>query len=164
MWANAVTVKETGTKTRSEYLNSAVGTEINMDDITSMWVWIPRYKYVIFNGNNGSVDEQLIDVTFEHGIDSTGTVACVDNIQTSSTSNSSETCTDATNGSIINGVSTYTHPAFTFGDEELTGFWFAKFEMSTDDTTCLNSQSETNCNKSDINILSLIHISEPTRH
>ena len=152
MWANAVTVKETGTKTRSEYLNSAVGTEINMDDITSMWVWIPRYKYVIFNGNNGSVDEQLIDVTFEHGIDKTGTVACVDNIQTSSSSSSSETCTDATNGSIINGVSTYTHPAFTFGDEELTGFWFAKFEMSTDDTTCLNSQSETNCNKSDINI------------
>ena len=152
MWANAVTVKETGTKTRSEYLNSAVGTEINMDDITSMWVWIPRYKYVIFNGNNGSVEEQLIDVTFEHGIDSTGTVACVDNISTSSTSNSSETCTDATNGSIINGVSTYTHPAFTFGDEELTGFWFAKFEMSTDDTTCLNSQSNANCNKSGLNI------------
>ena len=152
MWANAVTVKETGTKTRSEYLNSAVGTEINMDDITSMWVWIPRYKYVIFNGNNGSVDEQLIDVTFEHGIDSTGTVACVDNISTSNDSSSSETCTDATNGSIINGVSTYTHPAFTFGDEELTGFWFAKFEMSTDDTTCLNNQSTTNCNKSGLNI------------
>ena len=151
MWANAVTVKETGTKTRSEYLNSAVGTEINMDDITSMWVWIPRYKYVIFNGNNESVDEQLIDVTFEHGIDKTGTVACVDNIQTSSTSNSSETCTDVTNGSIINGVSTYTHPAFTFGDEELTGFWFAKFEMSTDDTTCLNNQSSS-CNKSGLSI------------
>ena len=152
MWANAVTVKESGTKTRSEYLNSAVGTEINMDDITSMWVWIPRYKYVIFNGNNESVDEQLIDVTFEHGIDSTGTVACVDNISTASDSSSSETCTDATNGSIINGVSTYTHPAFTFGDEELTGFWFAKFEMSTDDTTCLNSQSNSNCNKSGLNI------------
>ena len=152
MWANAVTVKETGTKTRSEYLNSAVGTEINMDDITSMWVWIPRYKYVIFNGNNGSVDEQLIDVTFEHGIDKTGTVACVDNIQTSSSSSSSETCTDTKNGSIINNVSTYTHPAFTFGDEELTGFWFAKFEMSTDDTTCLNNQSTTNCNKTDLNI------------
>ena len=152
MWANAVTVKETGTKTRSEYLNSAVGTEINMDDITSMWVWIPRYKYVIFNGNNESVDEQLIDVTFEHGIDKTGTVACVDNISTASDSSSSETCTDATNGSIINGVSTYTHPAFTFGDEELTGFWFAKFEMSTDDTTCLTSQSSTNCSKSGLNI------------
>ena len=152
MWANAVTVKESGTKTRSEYLNSAVGTEINMDDITSMWVWIPRYKYVIFNGNNESVDEQLIDVTFEHGIDSTGTVACVDNISTASDSSSSETCTDATNGSIINGVSTYTHPAFTFGDEELTGFWFAKFEMSTDDTTCLNNQSTTNCNKSGLSI------------
>ena len=152
MWANAVTVKESGTKTRSEYLNASLGTEINMEDITSMWVWIPRYKYVIFNGNNGSVEEQLIDVTFEHGIDSTGTVACVDNISKSSTSNSSETCTDTKNGSIINNVSTYTHPAFTFGDEELTGFWFAKFEMSTDDTTCLNNQSTTNCNKTDLNI------------
>ena len=152
MWANAVTVKETGTKTRSEYLNASLGTEINMEDITSMWVWIPRYKYVIFNGNNGEVEEQLINVTFEHGIDSTGTVACVDNISKSSTSNSSETCTDTKNGSIINNVSTYTHPAFTFGDEELTGFWFAKFEMSTDDTTCLNNQSTTNCNKTDLNI------------
>ncbi len=152
MWANAVTVKEIGEKTRLEYLNADVGTEINIDDITSMWVWIPRYKYTVFNGNNSSVSEQLIDITFEHGIDSTGTIACVDNISTSSTSNSSETCTDTTNGSIINGVSTYTHPAFTFGDEELTGFWFAKFEMSTDDATCLNSQSETNCNKSGLNI------------
>ncbi len=50
---------------------------------------------------------------------------CVDAInQTDSEGNLiSEICTDSTNGSIINGTSTYTHPAFTFGDEELTGFW-----------------------------------------
>ena len=153
MWANAVTVKENGTKTRSEYLSASKGTEINMEDITTMWVWIPRYKYVIFNGNNETSEEQEIEVIFESGTNTTGTVSCTENIQTSSTSSSSETCTDTTNGSIVNNKSTYTHPAFTFGDEELTGIWYAKFEMSTDqDSACATSQSTTNCNKSDLNI------------
>ena len=153
MWANAVTVKESGTKSRSEYLNSAVGTVISMDDITTMWVWIPRYKYTIWSGNNETSQEQLINVTFESGTNKTGTVTCVDNILTSSTSSSSETCTDATNGSIVNETSTYTHPAFTFGDTEITGFWYAKFEMSTDqDSTCVTSQSTTNCNVTGQNI------------
>ena len=153
MWANAVTVKESGTKSRSEYLSSNVGTIISMEDITTMWVWIPRYKYTIWSGNNGTSEEQLINVVFEHGIDKTGTVTCVDNILTSSSSSSSQTCTDATNGSIVNGTSTYTHPAFTFGDTELTGFWYAKFEMSTDqDSTCVTSQSNTNCNVTGQNI------------
>ena len=153
MWANAVTVKESGTKKRSEYLSSAPGTEVKMEDITTMWVWIPRYKYTIWSGNNEVSEEQLINVEFEEGINTTGTVTCVDNILTSSTSNSSETCTDTTNGSIVNGTSTYTHPAFTFGDTELTGFWYAKFEMSTDqDSTCVTSQSYTNCNVTGQNI------------
>ena len=153
MWANAVTVKENGTKTRSEYLNASTGTEINMEDITTMWVWIPRYKYVIFNGNNETSEEQEIDVIFESGTNKTGTVSCTENILTATDSSSSETCTDTTNGSIINNKSTYTHPAFTFGDLELTGIWYAKFEMSTDqDSTCVTSQSEANCNKSELNI------------
>ena len=153
MWANAVTVKESGTKTRSEYLSSAPGTEVKMEDITTMWVWIPRYKYTIWSGSNGTSEEQLINVEFEEGTNRTGTVTCVDNILTSDTSSSSETCTDTTNGSIVNGTSTYTHPAFTFGDTELTGFWYAKFEMSTDqDSTCVTSQSTTNCNITGQNI------------
>ena len=153
MWANAVTVKESGTKTRSEYLSSAVGTEISMDDITTMWVWIPRYKYTIWSGNNETSEEQLIKVEFEEGKNTTGTVTCVDNILVDENSSSSETCTDATYGSIINGISTYTHPAFTFGDTELTGFWYAKFEMSTDqDSTCVTSQSNANCNVTGQNI------------
>ena len=173
MWANAVTVKETSTLTtltlsdgttksctgtngvctRDDYLNSSMGTVIPMDDITTMWVWIPRYKYTMFTGLNEPSEEQLIEVTFEHGIDTTGTITCQDNILTASDSASSETCTDSTYGSIIKNKSTYTHPAFTFGEEELTGFWMAKFEMSTDDTTCINSKNATNCNKTDLNIL-----------
>lgn len=134
-------------------LGGQLGQEVKMEDITTMWVWIPRYKYTIWSGNNDSSEEQLIEIEFEHGIDKTGTVTCVDNIQTASDSASSETCTDSTYGSIVNGKSTYTHPAFTFGKEELTGFWMAKFEMSTDDETCLTSQSSTNCSKTGLNIL-----------
>ena len=44
IWANAVTVTSSS---RSNYLSAAVGTEINMDDIETMWVWIPRYSYTI---------------------------------------------------------------------------------------------------------------------
>ena len=124
-----------------------------MEDITTMWVWIPRYKYTIWSGNNVTSEEQLINVEFEEGTNTTGTVTCIDNILTSSTSNSSETCTDTTNGSIVNHKSTYTHPAFTFGSEELTGFWYAKFEMSTNqDSTCVTSQSNANCNVTGQNI------------
>lgn len=162
MWANAVTVKESGTNTREYYLNAEQGTTIEMDDITSMWVWIPRYKYMIFNGNNETAEEQMINVTFEHGKETTGTVMCHDDIQTSDNSDHSEICTDTTNNGIVNFKSTYTHPAFCFGTknndgtcngEELTGFWMAKFEMSTDDNDCNTTPNDTNCNKTGLNIL-----------
>ena len=133
MWANAVTVKQTGIHDRDYYLDADVGTIIEMDDITSMWVWIPRYKYEIFNGNNEIASEQTIKIIFEHGKDTSGTYTGT--------------------GTITNNVSTYTHPAFTFGDEELTGFWMAKFEASTDDTACLENMDTTNCNKTGLNII-----------
>ena len=44
-WANAVLVKETGVKTRTE--NKVAGTVINPSDILAYYVWIPRYKYAI---------------------------------------------------------------------------------------------------------------------
>ncbi len=85
-------------------------------------MWIPRYKYQLFNANNGSAPEQLINIEFENGTETTGTVSCTDAV--SGSGSSSETCTNATNGNW------YTHPAFTFGDKELTGFWVGKFEVS----------------------------------
>ena len=142
MWANAVTVLENGTTSRSDYLAAANGTTIADADITSMWVWIPRYKYVVFNGNNGTAEEQMINVTFEHGRDTTGTVTC------SSTSAGVETCS-----TIKNKVSTYTHPSFTFGSDELTGIWISKYEMSTDDANCNATPNTSNCNKNTLNVV-----------
>ena len=138
MWANAVTVTSTN---RDTYLNANVGTTIPMDDINTMWVWIPRYTYTYLNTNT----PQEINIKFEKGTASTGTIKCTDAV--TGTSSTSETCTDATNGSLIAGTSTYTHPAFWWDKdddnvretgEELTGIWVGKFEVSSD-TTCTAS-------------------------
>ena len=92
MWANAVTVKDTN---RQTYLNATPGTTISMDDITTMWVWIPRFNAVTPSNYNGGTKAKpnAIDVTFVK---------------------QNETAIDA----------------FTFGTKQLSGFWYAKFELS----------------------------------
>ena len=52
-------------------------------------------------------------------------------------------------GSVVGSY--YTHPAFTFGEEELPGFWVGKFESSADTSSaCYTSPSVANCNKNNI--------------
>ncbi len=104
-WANAVTVTE---ENRDTYTSAPVGTAISMEDINTMWVWIPRYEYMYTNLGDqyaGGTQEQPgeIKVKFLNG--------------------TSTTPSDATNYKI--------HPAFTFGEEELSGIWVGKFEVST---------------------------------
>ena len=119
-WANAVILNRGTTK--------SVGQEVTEENVALWYVWIPRYKYTIFNGQSGvSSNEQVIKVSFEKNTNRTGTVTCVDDF---SVSERSEVCTDSTYGSVTNFKSTYTHPAFKFGSTELTGFWFGKFELS----------------------------------
>ena len=148
MWANAVTVTSTN---RDTYLKASAGTTIPMSDINTMWVWIPRYTYTYLNTNT----PQSINIKFESGTNSSGTIKCTDAV--TGTSTTSETCTDTTNGSLKAGISTYTHPAFWWDknddgirteDEELTGIWVGKFEVSSD-TTCTATNNDgigTGCN------------------
>ena len=109
MWANAVTVKEAN---RQTYLNANVGTPISMDDITTMWVWIPRFNAVTPSNYNGGTKAKpnAIDVTFVK---------------------QNETAIDA----------------FTFGDKELSGFWYGKFEIGG---TLASSCTNETCNVSNI--------------
>ena len=68
-WANAVTTSE------ASYRTAEAGTEIPMEDINSMWVWIPRYKYRIPSniGSSSAVGTPPeIDVVFENGTNTTG--------------------------------------------------------------------------------------------
>ena len=135
-WANAVVLNSGITKKVGDIIDVAT-------EVSQMYVWIPRYKYTIFNGNNGSAAAQEINVTFESGITSTGTVTCTDAVAGSGSS--SETCTDTTNGSVTNGTSTYTHPAFTFGTVSLTGFWVGKFETGNVTSCTAGSTSGAGC-------------------
>ena len=98
-WANAVLVTNTS---RSKYLNTS-GVTVSELDILGYFVWIPRYRYKIWTtGVSNSGKEQEIDIIFE-GKNETKAVAT------------------QTGGY-------YTHPAFTFGNTELDGFWIGKFE------------------------------------
>ncbi len=128
-WANAVLVSSTN---RSTYQSASAGTTITDADILAFYVWIPRYKYKVWNINKVMATDSYsaqttgIDIVFEAGTSSTGTISCTYSYAApSSTAGSpNETCTGS-NGDY------YTHPAFTFGNQELTGFWMGKFELSS---------------------------------
>mgnify|MGYP004494482341 CR=1 FL=1 len=125
-WANAVMVNETvselnpstqsaktmaqstsSSKSRADYLDNTktpVGSIINEKDILAFYVWIPRYKYQLFNVNSEEMDPILIDVQFE--------------------SKTTAKSAGSSNGEYL------THPAFTFGTTELDGIWVGKFDTS----------------------------------
>ena len=125
-WANAVMVTSA---TRDTYMNANAGTAIPENDILAYFVWIPRYKYKLFNATYASgTSPSLIDVVFENGTSTTGTVTCT------YASNGAETCQNKSNGNY------YTHPAFTMinsqgNKTELKGIWVGKFETTGNETT-----------------------------
>ena len=135
-WANAVLVTSVN---RSIYQNAKPGEEILDNDILAFYVWIPRYKYKVWNINKvirkDSYSAQIsgIDVIFESGTSSTGTISCTYSFAApSSTAGSpNETCAGS-------NEDYYTHPAFTFGDSEVKGFWIGKYELSSETPTATN--------------------------
>lgn len=142
-----------------EYESRDNGSVIPMDVINTMQVWIPRYKYTVWNYNLDGTkfsEPQEIKIKFEKGGASTGELACNDLISGTDVSvsevcrikGSSNTCTDDT----CNGK-TYTHPAFTFGNKELEGFWVGKFEASSDVNCVAKDYSgvDSGCNLKTIN-------------
>ena len=139
IWANAVLVTSTN---RSTYQSASAGTPIADADILAFYVWIPRYKYQVWNINKVIMTEdnylykaktEGVDIVFEEGTDSTGTISCTYSYAAPSTEAGSpnETCTGS-NGDY------YTHPAFTFGTQELMGFWMGKFELSSETPNATN--------------------------
>ena len=114
-WANAVILKDE-TKT---YKNEEI---IPEDNIESYFVWIPRYKYKIFDeGNYTSLTgikskQQTIDIVFEN----------------KETTPSNGTTKD----------SWLTHPAFTSFDSN--GMWVGKFHTGYDGATTTSSAEMNN--------------------
>ena len=126
-WANAVTVSS---NTRDKYLGAEVGTKIDMADIETMWVWIPRYSYSI-----GSEDGTNYYGKQGDYLDSTPTVALPGEIDIKFVD---KTTKDRGTAKYVvskglDSDSWYTPDAFTFGNEELSGIWVGKFETSSSD-------------------------------
>ncbi len=127
-WANAVLVSSTN---RNTYVEAEAGTVIPESEVLAYYVWIPRYKYKVFNvaktigTDSYNAKTTGIDIVFEEGTSSTGEIKCNNySFAAASSSATNETCS-GTNGQY------YTHPAFTFGDTELTGIWVGKFESAS---------------------------------
>ena len=127
MWANAVMV--TSDK-RDTYMNANNGTVIPEDDILAYYVWIPRYRYKLFNADfTENTSPQVIDVEFVYG-----TSRQNDETTCQVNDTGEETCQNKANGNW------YTHPAFTMinasgNKTELKGIWVGKFETTGGEST-----------------------------
>ena len=120
MWANMAIVKK---ETAATYYNAKPGTEVYMDDMISMWVWIPRFSYYIQATKTamGNVYDdskiKFIDISTK---------------EIDKTENDYDKCRYSGDKEAPNDK--YCTPeAFTSVDgKELSGFWFSKFEAGTE--------------------------------
>ena len=113
-WANVVLVSDA---TRDEYKNAEAGYPIKTKDVTAYYVWIPRYNYVIFTDV-----ENLETVGSISDSSSYTNRASIINVEFE------DNTADKQTG--VNKGDKLTHPAFTFGNEELNGIWVGKFETT----------------------------------
>ena len=101
-WANVVVVNS------SKYDDIKAGSRINEDDVLAAYVWIPRFRYKLWNVGEQITDsynayDNGIEIIFENGL-------------------------NTINAEVANDKY-LTHPAF--GDN-LKGFWISKYEISSD--------------------------------
>ena len=126
--------------TDSYYKSSPLGTTIKDSDINEFYVWIPRFKYRLWNvtgePNISSYDAYTkgIDISFEKNKESGGSIYCKDNICYSD------------EGRIIpltqNDNDKYYTPSSFTNNEELLGFWVGKYEVSNGyKDNCLTNSS-----------------------
>ncbi len=103
-------------------------TEVEEDELGSMFVWIPRFAYSITkyhtdsNGTEGTT-QKIFDVSFIQGTGSTDFEG--------NRYGYSYDLSEANEGQPTPKV---VHPAFSFGGNNLTGIWVAKFEASMNET------------------------------
>ena len=130
VWANAATVSSDKLST---YQNAPVGTEINMDDIETMWVWIPRYSYTIAGHGSTYYGKRGVYLS------SNPTAALPGEIDIKFIGTDEKERGTAKYLDTEEPKNWYTPDAFTFGDKELSGIWVGKFETSNTTQNSINS-------------------------
>ena len=133
IWANAVYVRrnkdidDLNSHSRDYYLSDdAIGEVIYNKDIIAHYVWIPRFRYKLFNLSDIKKEPVLLDVFFE---DKDNNI--LDNMK----------------------LNTYiTHKAFTY--QNTNGFWISKYQSNVSETSSCYTDSS-NCDKSDLLIYAI---------
>ena len=127
--------------TDSYYKSSPLGTTIKDSDINEFYVWIPRFKYRLWNvtgeSNISSYDAYTkgIDISFEKNKESGGSIYCKDNICYSDE--------ERTISLTQNDNDKYYTPSSFTNNEELLGFWVGKYEVSNGcKDNCLTNSSD----------------------
>ena len=135
-WANTVTVSSA---TLANYQSASVGTPISMDDIETMWVWIPRYSYTI-----GSEDGTNYYGKQGDYLDTTPTNSLPGEIDVKfiSTSTKDRGTAKYIVSDGIKASDWYTPDAFTFDGKELSGIWVGKFESSSSNVEAAKSGTD----------------------
>lgn len=133
--------------TKEYYLSRKVGATINFKDIEAFYVWIPRFKYKLWNvtgeSNIASYDayNQGIDITFEKDTTSSGVVYC-DN---SACYRDELLITKVTSE---DNDKYYTHPAFTKKEKAISGIWVGKYEITSENIASNNQDNNVWTNSS----------------
>ncbi len=125
-WANAVILKSEPSK------NYEDNQQIEMNDIEAMFVWIPKYKYRLWNVNvtNPLYNAHSIEIIFDtKDTENIEGVSC----ETPMTSGNIGSCN---NGEYM------THPAFK--SFEVDGFWVGKFETGYKNASNAENAIQTN--------------------
>ena len=127
--------------TDTYYKSCPLGTTIKDSDINEFYVWIPRFKYRLWNvtgePNISSYDAYTkgIDISFEKNKESGGSIYCKDNICYSDE--------ERTISLTQNDNDKYYTPSSFTNNEELLGFWVGKYEVSNGcKDNCLTNSSE----------------------
>ncbi len=132
-WANAVILVD---EAKTKY---STGDEIDEKDIESYFVWIPRYKYKIWN--TGDYNKVIPFSDIANIKEDTGDQYAIRKLLNNSRiievvfGDTNHVIVDSTTkksgtsgGTGINVNDYLIHPAFTLGDIELNGIWVGKFE------------------------------------
>ncbi len=134
-WANAVILKDGKVAPEND--------PIDMDDIEAMFVWIPKYKYRLWNVNvtNPLYNAHSIEIIFDKtDTEDVEGVSCKTPMNDNNTQGLSGDIQACSNGEYM------THPAFiSLG---VDGFWVGKFETGYKDAQN-TSEAEKDDNNSD---------------
>lgn len=134
-WANAVTLKASALVKAHDYMTGKISSyDLKNDDILGFYTYIPRYAYEV--KRYSAIDKPSLAENFDIMFEKTKYHSKIPHKTCSAVNFAGLNGQDYRNGCNISrdyydASSTWsTHPGFSFGDKQLSGYWLGKFETT----------------------------------